>query len=83
MKNQWGSMKYYWFKSEKGDKIWWKRIIGVRGPMIFSFDKKKEFNLWEDYPHALTEEELAIFNKENPFWVDFFSDNEDDEKYDD
>lgn len=44
------------------------------GLWIFSFNKKKEYNLFEDYPHNLTEEEREIFDKENPEWKEFFSD---------
>jgi len=41
---------------------------------LFSFDKKKIYNLFLDYPHNMTEEEVRIFDSENPFWRDFFSD---------
>nr|DAS28633.1 MAG TPA: hypothetical protein [Caudoviricetes sp.] len=37
--------------------------------MIFSFDKKKEFNFWQDYPNKLTKEQRAIFDKENEILV--------------
>ena len=39
-----------------------------------SFDRKKIYNLFEDYPYNMTEEEVEIFDSENPFWRDFFSD---------
>lgn len=39
---------------------------------MFSFDKVKIFNLFEDYPHNLTPEEKEIFDKENPYWKEFF-----------
>ena len=44
------------------------------GEMNFTFDGKKIFNLFQDYPHELTEEQKALFDKENPFWADFFKD---------
>ncbi len=58
------------YKISKDDKIWWAREIVdeniIGGAIYFSFDKKKIFNLLSDYPDKLTEEELSIFNKENP-----------------
>lgn len=65
-----------WYKNENTDKIWWKDTPGQRGEMIFSFDKKTEYNLFKDYPHALTAEEKELFDKENPEWKEFFSDRQ-------
>lgn len=56
----------------KGDKVWWVVSPPSHGEMLFSFDQKKVYNLFLDYPHNLTKEEREIFDKENPFWVDFF-----------
>ena len=62
-----------YFKNRKSDKIWW--IASDReGEMEFTFDKKQIFNLFADYPWKLTAEQKEIFDKENPFWVDFFAD---------
>ena len=62
-------------KEHDNDKIWWLDNARAKtGEYLFSFDKKKIYNLFEDYPHNLTVEEVEIFNKENPFWVDFFMD---------
>ncbi|WP_419991705.1 DUF7675 family protein [Streptococcus mitis] len=44
------------------------------GEHLLSFDRKKIYNLFEDYPYNMTEEEVEIFDSENPFWRDFFSD---------
>ena len=63
-----------WYHEEKGQKIWWRENLDVKGEFLFSFDKKKTFNLFQDYPHALTEEQRILFDKENPFWADFFKD---------
>ena len=55
-------------------KIEWVDNPDQIGEMNFTFDGKKIFNLFQDYPHELTEEQKALFDKENPFWADFFKD---------
>ena len=65
-----------WYKENKGDKVWWKDVPDIIGEFIFSFDRETEFNLFADYPHKLTAEQKQIFDKENPHWVDFFSDRQ-------
>ena len=67
------SNKY--FKNNPNDVIWWLDNGGeVKGEFIFTFDKKVHFNMFEDYPHKLSAEQKRIFDEENPFWKDFFSD---------
>lgn len=61
-----------WIKNKNTDKIWWLDDNEVKGLWIFSFDKEKTFNMYEDYPEKLTEEEKSVFDKENPFWADYF-----------
>ena len=61
-----------WYKKNKSDTVWWFKDEEVKGTHIFSFDKKKKYNLFLDYPHNLTKEEIAIFDRENPFWANFF-----------
>ena len=46
------------------------------GEFIFTFDKKTFFNRFADYPHKLTAEQKEIFDRENPFWAEFFSDRQ-------
>ncbi len=65
------SNKFY--KNNESDSIWWLNHETI-GEFLFSFDKKRIFNLFEDYPHNLTAEQKAIFDKENPYWKEFFSD---------
>lgn len=67
-------MKNDWYKEEPGNKVWWLDNDEVDGVMIFSFDKKKQFNLFKDYPKKLTKEQKEIFDSENPYWADFFKD---------
>lgn len=68
------SNKFY--KEKKGDKIWWVENPESKGEFLFSFDKKVIFNLFADYPHKLTPEQKELFDKENPYWKDFFSDRQ-------
>ena len=64
-----------WYKNEPTDKIWWLDNADEKvGEWIFSFDKKTTFNMFADYPHKLTSEQKEIFDKENPYWADFFKD---------
>ena len=60
------------YKKNENDVIWWVDNIDKVGEHLFSFDKKKIYNLFSDYPHNLSKEEVEIFNKENPYWSDFF-----------
>lgn len=63
-----------WYKNNANDKIWWKDMSKkCIGKFVFSFDKKEEFNLFKDYPDALTKEQKEIFDAENPYWSKFFS----------
>ena len=67
------SGKYYFYKNEKDDKVWWLDVYDTVGQFIFSFDKKKKYNLFSDYPEKLSVREWLIFNKENEFWKKFFA----------
>lgn len=60
------------YHNEPDDKIWWVNNTDTIGEFLFSFDKKKIFNLFEDYPDKLTPEQKELFDRENPFWKDFF-----------
>ena len=62
------------YKQQEGGIIWWAATSDREGVFEFSFDKVTIFNLFADYPWKLTEEQKAIFDKENPFWADFFKD---------
>ena len=60
------------YKETEESKVWWIDKLDVKGENLFSFDQKKIYNLFADYPHNMTEEEVEIFNQDNPFWRDFF-----------
>ena len=59
------------YKNNPSDKVYWVENDAL-GVYEFSFDKKTIFNLFEDYPHKLTPEQRQIFDKENPYWANFF-----------
>ncbi len=62
------------YKNNKNDTIYWIDNVDRIGEFLFTFDKKKIYNLFADYPHELTENEIKVFDKENPYWRDFFKD---------
>lgn len=64
------------FKNKRSDKIWWLDTSDKVGEWVFTFDKKTLFNMFADYPYKLTSEEKAIFDKENPYWAEFFADRQ-------
>lgn len=77
MKNDYDEVNWsdYCYKENDNDKTWWVETAWfARGLMLISFDKQKFYNLFEDYPQNMSSEEIEIFDKENPFWADFFSD---------
>ncbi len=67
-----------WVKRNPIDTIWWKQNVPFwdrsMGDHIFSFDKKTGYNLFVQYPYDLTDEQEEVFDKENPFWKEFFAD---------
>ena len=64
---------FRFYKKKDNDKIWLVEEIGYIGKLLYSFDKKNIYNLWTDYPHNFTKEEKELFDKENPYWKEFFS----------
>lgn len=75
--------RYIFYKENENDHIWWVEKKGEieRGPIRFSFDKKKIYNIWTDYPWKLSREEKEIFDKEQPFWADYFKHRNGKEKF--
>ena len=65
------------FKLNDGDRVWWT-VSGDRlGGQKFSFDKKKVYDLFKDYPEKLSVEEWLVFNAENEYWYNGFKDRND------
>lgn len=58
------------YKRDKHDKVWWYRDTEHVGKHLISFDKRKIYNLYADYPHNLTKEQKELFDKENPYWAE-------------
>ena len=65
-------MKYDFYKENDNDRVWWVNTVDKVGLYLFTFDRKKIYNLFSDYPHNLSPEEKKIFDKENPYWKKFF-----------
>ncbi|MDY2794791.1 DUF7675 family protein [Peptostreptococcus porci] len=60
-------------KKDEKSKVWWTSKIDSVGELNISFDRKKIYNLFDDYPHNMTKEEVEIFDKEESYWKEFFS----------
>ena len=67
------SYNYTLYKNEDKDKIWWVEPTEdiKTGLPLFTFDKKTAFSVLTDYPDNLSPEQRKLFEKENPFWVDY------------
>lgn len=61
-------------KEKEEYKTMWVDNVDSIGERLFTFDKKKIYNLFEDYPQNMSDEEVEIFNKENSYWREFFED---------
>ncbi len=60
--------------SESESNFSWIDAPGQKGELLFTFDGKRIFNLFSDYPHELTDKQKMIFDSENPYWAEFFKD---------
>lgn len=77
-----GENLYLFHKDSAKDRVWdvtqygraingeWEESLG---PVLFSIDGEKIFNLWSDYPDKFTKEEKEIFDAAEPYWAKFFS----------
>jgi hypothetical protein len=66
------------YKEKRTDKTWWVDNSDVKGEFLFTFDKKKFYNLFADYPDKLSVREWIVFNAENPYWKEFFEERNDE-----
>jgi hypothetical protein len=69
------SNKRAFYKNNQTDIIWWVET-DLKGVWEFSFDRKTVFNMFQDYPWKLTPEQKSIFDRENPYWKEYFSDRQ-------
>lgn len=67
-------MRDKFYKNNPSDRVMWINNFDAIGEFVFSFDGKKTYNLFADYPHNLTNEEKKIFDSENPQWAEYFRD---------
>ena len=51
------------YRNNVNDVVWWVNNANTIGEHLFTFDKQKIYNLFADYPHNLTPNEKAIFDK--------------------
>ena len=65
-------MQKFLYKNNDTDVVSWVDDPDTIGEFIFTFDGVRFYNLFLDYPHNMTAEEVRIFDKENPFWAEFF-----------
>ena len=73
---------YTFYKKNKGDKIYWVDHYAINfitnepdvidGELLISFNRHNMLDLWRDYPWNFTPEQKALFDKENPYWANFF-----------
>lgn len=66
--------KYEFTKQNPDDQIQWVSNSDAIGEWLFTYDGKTIFNMFRDYPYKLTAEQKEIFDRENPFWANFFRD---------
>lgn len=60
------------YKRKETDTIFWTSDNEELESDYFTFDKKKLFNPFRDYPHNLTKEQIEIFDKENPDYAEYY-----------
>lgn len=54
------------YKESESRKIWQVETPERKGEFLFTFDCKKVYNFFKDYPEKLSDEEIAIFKAEYP-----------------
>ena len=70
------TVKKRFHKENPTNLIWWVDNFDQIGVWEFSFDRETIFNMFCDYPWKLSAEQKEIFDRENPYCHDFFSDRQ-------
>ena len=60
------------YKEDSNNLIWWVEDPEDIGTWAFSFDQQEIFYMFQDYPDKLTPQQKEIFDRENPYWAEFF-----------
>lgn len=63
-------------KNRKTDVIFWVDNCDYIGQHLFTFNKRKIYNLFRDYPYNLTAEQKEIFDRENPYCRKYFAERQ-------
>ena len=61
-------------KTDESKRVTWIIDRNQKGEFKFTFDGKRIFSLFRDYPYELTPQQKQIFDEENPYWAEFFDD---------
>lgn len=51
------------YRNKRGDKIWRVDRVDEIGGIEVSFDKKKIYNLWTDYPSSFRQKKSRLLRK--------------------
>lgn len=57
---------------ENPDNAIYEVLDDMMQGLAFSFDKKTIYHFFSDYPHNLTKEQKAIFDREYADWLSYF-----------
>ena len=64
--------EYIFYKENKDDQVYQVDHTTAIGKLLYNFDGKTILNLWTDYPEKFTKEQKEIFDKQEPYWANFF-----------
>lgn len=65
------NVRFGFYKEKPSDRMWGFDCPDLKFGFMFSFDKEHIYSFFADYPHNMTDEEVEIFKKEQPYWANF------------